>query len=212
MVEPPPLRPINYWKIAWKNKPSSSLFSPKRAIPSVLVAAAIFIARFIRGQHPSFVDMWIAIGLTLGVYLLLYAIDSLWGFGVISPVTIYNDQQKQMNLLQSQVKNLQTESQRDKAEDHMHQEARAILEKSSEVARMILRRAWTHGEFWSGDPITAFEKEFRLATNTVVGVLNGELSNSPILIKKSKFEAGHIMIWWEIPENYRTVLKVLLFP
>ncbi len=36
--------------------------------------------------------MWIAIGITLGIYLILYAIDSLWGFGIITPAVIFTKQ------------------------------------------------------------------------------------------------------------------------
>lgn len=97
-----PMRRVDYWRMAWKKKPPSRFFTPYRAIPSLLAAAGAFLVKYLKNRSASPMDTWIAIGTIFGVYLVLYAIESLWIFAVVSPVNLHNEQTKTISDLTQQ--------------------------------------------------------------------------------------------------------------
>lgn len=102
MAQTQPQRRADYWRMAWEKRPPSQFFTPYRAIPSVVAAACAFLVKYHKDRCAFPLDMWIAIGIIVGVYLVLYAIESLWSFAVISPVNLHTEQTKTISDLTEQ--------------------------------------------------------------------------------------------------------------
>ena len=79
-----------YWRYAWRNRVKAKFFSPYRAIPTVVASIAQFVWKH-KTQTP-FTEMWIAAGIIVIVYLVLFALESFWRFVVSTPPTIYGEQ------------------------------------------------------------------------------------------------------------------------
>lgn len=81
---------LMYWRYAWRNRVKAKFFSPYRAIPPVLASVAQFVWK--HKAHDPYMEMWIAIGIIVAVYLMLFALESLWKFLASTPPKIYGEQ------------------------------------------------------------------------------------------------------------------------
>ena len=98
----------DYWRAAWRDKPPAKLYSPVRAIPSILISGAQLFLR-VRGR-PSANDMWIAIGIIIVVYLVLYALESVWNLAVVYPVNLDSQHKTSIADLKTKSETLQAEN------------------------------------------------------------------------------------------------------
>src|SRR5580658_7334730 len=81
---------VSYWRMAWRERPHAKFFSLYRAIPGVLISAGQFLWK--HKDHSSFTDMWIAIAIIIGVYFGLFALETIWNCGFVSPVNLSSRQ------------------------------------------------------------------------------------------------------------------------
>jgi hypothetical protein len=73
-----------YWRRAWKAKPPTSKFSLYRAIPSVLI---VIIQIVFRAQR-SIKEMFATTLIIVAVYIVLYALETVWNFVSLAPVRL----------------------------------------------------------------------------------------------------------------------------
>jgi hypothetical protein len=76
----------SYWRLAWKFRPPSKLFTPYRVIPTVVSAALLFMLKRSRGGQTPITEIWVGASVTVGVYIALYVLEVLFRFLSISPV------------------------------------------------------------------------------------------------------------------------------
>lgn len=79
-----------YWRYALRNRVKARFFSPYRAIPTVAVSIVQFVWK--HKAHDPFAEMWIALGIIVAVYFVLFALESLWKFVASTPPKIYGEQ------------------------------------------------------------------------------------------------------------------------
>lgn len=136
-----------YWHYAWRNRVKAQFFSPYRAIPTV----AAFIAQFVwkHKAHTSFTEMWIALGIIVAVYLMLFALESLWKFVASTPPKIYGEQ---IEVIQEYIGKLgaleeaRREPEISPQEQRRRQLVSARIRELGEVGRHILHCIADHGE------------------------------------------------------------------
>lgn len=136
-----------YWRYAWRNRVKARFFSPFRAIPTVIASTAQFVWK--HKAHTPFTEMWIAIGIIVAVYLVLFVLESFWKFVVSTPPKIYGDQ---IEVIQEHIGQISAfeEAQREPRispqEQRRRQLVSARMRELGEVGRHILRCIADHGE------------------------------------------------------------------
>ncbi|SRR5258708_2065068 len=136
-----------YWRYAWRNRVKAKFFSPYRAIPTVIASIAQFVWK--HKAHDPFTEMWIAIGIIVTVYLVLFALESLWKLIASTPPKIYGEQ---IEVIQEYTKQIGALEEAQRAPQISPQEQRrrqlvsARIRELGEVGRHILRCIADHGE------------------------------------------------------------------
>lgn len=82
--------PRMYWREVWRSRVKAKFYSLYRAIPPVAASITQFVWKH-KTQTP-FTEMWIAAGIIVVVYLVLFALESFWRFAVSTPPKIYGEQ------------------------------------------------------------------------------------------------------------------------
>jgi hypothetical protein len=142
--------PRMYWRYAWRERVKAKLFSPYRAIPSVLALAAQFIAK--HKAHTPFTEMWIAIAIVVAVYLGIFVFESLWSLAILTPPKIYGAQVDVIGELAGKTSRLEAEL-REPPVSPLEQQRRQLVSKKvkelGEVGRKVLRCIEDHGQIKS---------------------------------------------------------------
>ena len=88
-------------RYAWRERVKTKFFNPYRAVPSLLISAAQFVWK--RQPKTSFTELWIVLSITVAAYLILFVLESLWRFVVLTPPKIYREQTEVIGDLHGQV-------------------------------------------------------------------------------------------------------------
>lgn len=91
-----------YWQAVWKQRSATRFFSGIRAIPSIGIA----VIQFFVLQRTSLIQMWITITIIIGVYLILYAGETLWNFAALSPPLLDQTRTDRIALLDREIASL----------------------------------------------------------------------------------------------------------
>jgi hypothetical protein len=149
-----------YWLSAWEKSGPAKLYSPARAIPTLVITATGFIWR--AWPHYSFrevlaiKEMWIAIGTVVVVYFVLYFIETMSTLVMIAPVNMHAEQAGEISRLNKQVEDLQAQLKKDKlspAQEKEWQEIRAIVDGYGEGERIVLKTLRRVGKMTDYDTI-----------------------------------------------------------
>lgn len=136
-----------YWREVWRNRVKAKFFSPYRAVPTVIASAAQFVWK--HKAHTPFTEMWIAIGIIVAAYLVLFVLESLWKFVASTPPKIYGEQIEVIQEYIGQVGALEEahrEPEVSPQEQRRRQLVSARIRELGEVGRHILRCIADHGE------------------------------------------------------------------
>lgn len=96
-----------YWRYAWRERDRVQFFRLYRLIPAILTPFAQFIWK--RPAQASFSDLWMALAITVAVYLGLFIIETGWRFVAFTPPKIYDEQTRIIGDLHGQISAFQDE-------------------------------------------------------------------------------------------------------
>ena len=147
MAEEGKYSPRMYWHYARRERVKAKFFAPYRALPALLVSIAQFWWK--HKAHTAFTEMWITIAIIVSVYLGIFMFESLWGFTVLTPPKIYQEQIELIadlmgknSFLEDRLRGPQVSSQ----EKRRRESVSEIIKGLEQIGREMLRYIDDHGE------------------------------------------------------------------
>jgi hypothetical protein len=147
MDESPQYPARMYWRYAWRQRVKPKLFSPVRAVPSLLVAAAQFVWRY--KAHTPFTELWVSGAIIIGAYVLLSALEGFWKLVVFTPPRIYAEQIEVIGNLHGEKACLERELEKPRissTEQRRRDQVRESLQRFSREEQAVVRYILDHGE------------------------------------------------------------------